>query len=184
MKLEPEIIDLIKWILTGLAWLISVVVTYQIGKRGKVDDLKIQRRHELVEKLSILLQEDHLVRNGLITEFHSNFDHLERAGAYEAFERHETLYLSMRASIERCAELKIELRTLSREVAIYVPEDLLSELSRYQESTSFTYTTDGLGLLINTYGRSFFENLLDDNNIQIQKSAYSKVMKGLRNVKH
>lgn len=184
MELKPEIIDLIKWILTGAAWLVSVVVTYRIGKRGKIDDLKIHRRHELVEKLSILLQEDYQTRKGLISQFHSNFDHLERAEAYDAFEEHYSLYQGMRASIERCGELKIELRTLSREIAIYIQENLLSELNAYLESTSFTYSTDGFGILINTYGRSFFENLLNETNIETQDSTYSKILKGLRNVRH
>lgn len=184
MKLEPEIVDLIKWVLTGLAWLVSVVITYQIGKRGKVDDLKIHRRHELVEKLSILLQEDHQTRESLIRQFHSNFKHLERPEAYEAFEKHDSLYQGLRTDIERCAELKIELQTLSRETAIYIQEDLLTELNKYLDSTSFTYMTDGFGFLINTYGRSFFDNLLDETNIKIQNAAYSKILKGLRNVKH
>jgi len=184
MKLEPEIVDLIKWVLTAIAWIVSVFVTYKIGKRGKVDDLKIHRRHELVEKLSILLQEDHQTREGLIRQFHRNFAHLERAAAYEAFETLETLYQDMRASIERCAELKIELRSLSRQIAIYLQEDLLSELNKYLGSTSFTYITDGIGLFINTYGRSFFENLLDETNIKIRNIAYFNILKGLRNVRH
>ena len=184
MKLDAEVVDLIKWALTGLAWLISVVITYHIGKRGKVDDLKIQRRHELVDKLSILLQEDHQTRQTLVAEFNSNFEHLDRVEAYEAFEKHESLYQSMRAGIERCAELKIELRNLSREIAIYINEDLLKEINKYIDSTSFSYMTDGFGFLINTYGRSFFDNLLDTKNIDIQNTTYKKILKGLRDVRH
>jgi len=184
MKLDTEVADLIKWILTGLAWLVSVVITYHVGKRGKVDDLKIQRRHELVEKLSILLQEDHQTRQTLVAEFNSNFEHLDRPEAYEAFEKHESLYQGMRTGIERCAELKIELRNISREITIYINEDLLGEINKYIDSTSFSYMTDGFGFLINTYGRSFFENLLDKNNLDLQNSAYSKILKGLRNVRH
>lgn len=184
MKLEPEIVDLIKWFFTGLAWLVSVIVTYHIGKRGKVDDLKIRRRHELVEKLSVLLQEDHQVRKGLNRQFNSNFNHLERAEAYEAFERHESLYQGMRSSIERCSEIKYEMHTLERDIAIYIKEELLLEIEKYINSTTFTYSTDGFGFLINTYGRSFFENLLNEENINIQNTSYSKLMKGLRNISH
>jgi hypothetical protein len=184
MKIDIEVVDLIKWILTGSAWLISVVITYKISKRGKVDDLKIQRRHELVERLSILIQEDHQTRLTLAAEFFSNFEHLDRAEAYEAFEKHESLYQGIRASIERCAEIKIELRDISREIAIYINEDLLTEINKYMDSTSFSYMTDGVGFLINTYGRSFFENLLDNKNINIQNSTYKKILKGLRNVRH
>lgn len=184
MSLDPVTVDLIKWVLTGMTWVGSVVITYVFAKREKVDDLRIRRRHELVEKLSVLIQEDHQLREVLRRSFESNFSHLGRKEAYEAFDTHESLYQGMRQSIERCAETKAELDDLAREIAIYISERLLAELQGYLSTTTFTYMTDGYGLLINTYAASFFENLLDKTRAQEQREAFTNVMKGLRNVKH
>lgn len=185
MKLDPELASLIKWLLGGIGWLVSIVTTYIIGKRGKVDDLKISRRHELIEKLSISLQEDYDNREILMKQFQNNFDHItERAKAYEAFENYQTLYTDMRALIDKCSQLTTELHSLSREIAIYVKEDLHNELKKYIDSTNFKYTDDGGIGLICTYYPSFFENLLDESNVRIRRESFSKILKKLRNTRH
>lgn len=162
--------------------MVSVVVTYALAKRTKVDDLKMKRRHELVERLSILLQEDHEGRQALLAKYQSNFSHLSTQEALDAYERHS--YRSINEGIHRAGDSKSKLHDLSREIAIYIDEATHGELKRYLKATTFTFSTDGTGLIINTYGRSFLLNLNDESLIQVRRSAFENIMKALRTMRH
>ncbi len=180
--MDPVLADLLKWCGGGIAWIASVVVTYSVAKRTKVDDLKMTRRHELVERLSILLQEDHEGRESLMRQYQANFSHLSLTDALDAFDRHS--YRTINESMDRASDTKAKLHDLSREIAIYVDEATHGELKRYLNATSFTFSSDEMGLVINTHGRCFLLNLNDDALVLVRRSSFENIMKRLRNMRH
>lgn len=177
--MDPQIIDSAKWALGGLGALFSLYVSYKLGKRGKVDDLFIKRRHDLVERLSVALQDDFETREVLRSEYESNFGHVDEFKAMEVFNRYDDLYQGMRNNIQRCAELLASLRQLRREVAIYVKPKVAQLVEQYIACNQFTFDTDG-GLLINTYAEEFFRNLLDESKHARRETLFRHLMKELR----
>ena len=61
-----EPISTIVWVLGGAGWFVSNVITYKLGKRAKIDDVKIQKVYEYAEGLAVALQKDHHDREYLV----------------------------------------------------------------------------------------------------------------------
>lgn len=172
-----------KWVLGGLAWLISVIITYYIGKKSKVDDIRLKKTYEIAEEVAVLIQKDHHDRELLIEEFNENFGHIpDRKDAVENFHRFPSLYESMRKEIMGLPEQINKLQDLNRKAAIYFREDLTRKIEDYITMARFTYLTDG-GLLFDTYLESFFDNLLDAKRIDQRRVLYKKIIKRLQRLK-
>jgi len=181
--LDPAILEVLKWPGWPLNAL-SAVITYELGKRAKIDDLRIKKQHELREQLSIALQQDYQLRESLTRQYKDNFGHLDRRAANEAFAKHEGLYQRMRECINDTSETRAKIHSLAQEGSIYLKPKVSELLSKYLEATTFSYTTDGMGgLLINTYYNSFFEKLLDDQSARTRIIPFHEIMNKLRKFK-
>ena len=151
-----------------------------LGRRSKIDEIQITKRHELAEKLSILLQEDFNDRLNLKKDYHANFNHMrDLSEAMHYFDKHQNLYISLREGIIRIPTRIPNLTEANQKASIYLPENITSSINKYIELTKFTYFTDNIGF-INDYAERFFEHLLDDDKWKAMEKLYIEIMGQLR----
>jgi hypothetical protein len=178
----PTTVGLLGAIFTPL---LTACLGYYFGKRSKIDDLRIKRRHELAEQLSIAIQKDHKTRENLMQGYKSNFEHLDEMRAIEAFEKHPNLYSTMRQQIEQLSESGSQISELGQQGAIYFDVSLPELIDTYNEATNFSFSTDGCGgIFFDTYNQAFFSNLLNSERIEIRRRTFKAIMKNLRDMKH
>tara|TARA_Y100000588_G_scaffold189185_1_gene203100 strand:+ start:438 stop:767 length:330 start_codon:yes stop_codon:yes gene_type:complete len=99
--------------------------------------------------------------------------------AMHAFHKHDYLYTRMRETIDELPTDIGNLVELSRRATLYINESTSQSIEQYVATTSFSYHSDGIGL-INTYAEDFFKTLLDERRSSLRKAAYEKAMRGLR----
>lgn len=181
MNLDPQTLDTLKWFSVGIGWLISTYITYRIGRKTKHDDIQIGKRHAFAEQLSALLQKDFHSRRLITEQYHSNFDHMKTVSeAMCYFDKHESLYQSIRQLMSELPENIGKLQETNRSAAIYLDEGTTEAIESYIADTRFSYETDdGLGL-INTYAENFFVTLLDSARSTRLTGNYKAAMRGLR----
>jgi hypothetical protein len=44
--MDDNIIEIGKWIGGGVAWILSISITYRLGRKSKIDDIRINKLHE------------------------------------------------------------------------------------------------------------------------------------------
>jgi len=146
-----ELISTIVWVLGGAGWFVSNVITYKLGKRAKIDDVKIQKVYEYAEGLAVALQKDHHDREYLVEWYKDSFGHLPTVDAAVAeFESLQTLYQSARMIMGELPQHRQEIADLKRKSAIYLDKELLDLIAKYVETTNFKYITDGGVGFLNT----------------------------------
>lgn len=178
-----EISQALPQIVTGVFVLLTAVVGYFVGKKSKIDDVRIKKTHELAEELSVLMQEDHRDRNFAREQYDRSFGHL--SGPHEAaqyFGQHEILHGSLRQVIERLMERRPKVVELKDRSAIYLPKRVTDLVDEYIGLTTFEYMTDGIGL-IDTFAQSFFEHCLDDQKASRREEIFDEIMRRLRKIK-
>lgn len=181
MNLDPQTLDTMKWLGVGIGWLISVYITYRIGRRTKHDDIQIGKRHVFAEQLSALLQKDFNNRQLIAEQYHSNFDHMKDVSeAMYYFNMHESLYQSIRQLMAELPNDIGELQEANRSAAIYLDENTTEAIVTYIADTRFSYETDGGLGIINTYAENFFITLLDSDRSKRLAENYKAAMRGLR----
>jgi hypothetical protein len=164
---------------TGIS-LVSAYFGYMLGRRSKIDEIQIAKRHELAEKLSIFLQEDFNDRLNLRKEYHNNFDHLrDLSEAMHYFNQYDNLYSSLHQGIARIPARFPSFIETNQRATIYLPESVTSPIAEYIELTKFTYMTDGIGI-INDYAERFFEHLLDDKTWTEMENRHKLILGQLR----
>ncbi len=172
--------DIITPLVNAAISLVSAYFGYMLGRRSKIDEIQIAKRHELAEKLSIFLQEDFNDRLNLRKEYHNNFDHMrDLSEAMHYFDKHENLYSSLRQGIARIPTRLPSFIEANQRAAIYLPESVTSPIAEYIEHTKFIYMTDGIGL-IDDYAERFFEHLLDDKTWTAMENRYTLILGQLR----
>lgn len=175
--------DTVKWLLGGLAWLMSIGITYWIGRRAKIDDIRLKRIYEIAEEIAILIQKDHHERESLLEQFDENFGHIpERRDAYAAVDRFPDLYQSIRRMMGGLPDQINTLQDLNRTAIIYLDKTLTKLIEEYIAVTRFSYSTDG-GFLINTYIANFFENLQSQEKLNRRRDLHEQIMEKLRKLK-
>jgi hypothetical protein len=66
---------------------------YVFGRRSKIDEIQISKKHALAEQLSALLEEDFDDRVKLCRSYHENFDHMkDLSEVMYYFDKHSDLY--------------------------------------------------------------------------------------------
>jgi len=178
-----ELSKIMPQIVTGGFGFLTAIVGYFIGKRSKIDDIRIKKTHELVEELSVLIQEDYTDRKSVREQYERSFGHLngpQEAGLY--FDKHYTLHGSLREIMQRLVERRPKIVETKQRSAVYLTEKVIESVDEYIELTTFTYMTDGIGLIDN-YAASFFEHSLDDNKASRREAIYKDVMHRLRKIR-
>lgn len=180
MNIDPQTIDILKWLGVGFGWLISTYITYFIGRKAKHDDIQIGKRYAFAEQLSAILQKDFHNRQLLADQYHSNFDHMtDLSEAMHYFHKHEALYQGMRDLMAEIPPAIGKLQETNRSAAIYLDEDTTEAIESYIANTRFSYETDGIGL-INTYAENFVATLIDASRSASLEKYYKAAMRGLR----
>jgi len=172
--------DILNTLLSAGVSLLSIFVGYLLGRRSKIDEIQLAKKHELAEQLSVLLQEDFDDRLNLRQEYHENFDHLkDLSEAMYYFDKHQNLYSGIRKRMERMPTRRDSLKVANRKAAIYLPENVTSSIDEYLKLTYFTYWSDGVGF-INSFAEEFFKNLLDDDTWESLQNHYTSILNRLR----
>ena len=177
-----KFIEITKWLGGGAAWLISMIITYKLGRKSKIDDIHIKKRHEYAEIMADALKKDFKERQTLLELYEKNFGHLkEIAEADEAFNRFPSLYKEMRTIIAELPNGINKLEEISRKATVYFNPAVMNDVENYISETRFSFATDGTGgLLYNTFFLSFFNNLLDQKKILKRKSLFESSIYKLR----
>jgi hypothetical protein len=168
---------------TGFFTFLIVIASYFVGKKSKIDDVRINKMHNFAEELSVLMQEDYRDRKFAREQYDLSFAHV--SGAQEAagcFDQFDSLYGSLRIVMQMLIERKPRIVEIKNRSAIYLPKRLMDLVDEYIELTNFEYLTDGTGL-INTFAESFFEHCLDDHKASRRKEIFDEVLSQLRKAK-
>ncbi|MGC2423088.1 MAG: hypothetical protein WA666_01885 [Nitrospirota bacterium] len=175
-----KIISAGKWVGGVIGWIITNVFTYRRGRKAKIDDIQITKRHQFAEQIAEILQKDFYNRKMLKNGYHENFDHMENFNAaMDSFSKYETLYVSMKELIPTLSIDIAQLQTLNMKAAIYLNKATTKDIEDYIEATRFTFHHDGIGI-INTFYESFFQNLLDEERFKKLNISYDKSISHLR----
>jgi hypothetical protein len=172
--------DIFIHLLNAAISLVSAFFGYLLGRRSKIDEIQLAKRHELAEQLSMLLQGDFDDRLNLRKEYHENFDQMkDLSEAMYYFDKHPNLYSGIRERLGHIPVRRTSLKETNQKATIYLPENITSAISKYLELTDFTYMTDGIGL-VDTYIENFLENLLNEETWESLKKLYELILKLLR----
>jgi hypothetical protein len=180
--MDDNIIEIGKWIGGGVAWILSISITYRLGRKSKIDDIRINKLHEYAQIIVSVLSKDFNERKDLVESYERNFNHFDEIEkAVDAFEIHTSLYKDMRNIIIELPKNIDKLEEKSRNAKIYFDLNLIKDIEGYVKTTRFSYISDGMnGLMFNTYCLSFFKNLLDQENIIKRKKLYDNILSKLR----
>jgi hypothetical protein len=167
-------------LMTGVVGIITAIIGYSLGRRSKVDDIRIKRAHELMEELAIVIQEDFHDRVYLRREYELNFGHLDSpAEAAHYFEQQDVMHDSMRKAMFRVVERRTKIISINQKCALFLPAAITEEVERYVELATLFHISDG----INPYSESFFTDLLDREKSASREKLFKSIMAGLRKVK-
>lgn len=166
-----------------LVVIISGAASYWWGKRAKIDEIRIQRVHELVEKMSVAFLDVHRGMERLASWFESNFKNLNSiAEAVDRFrEGADTIYASKKDDIEQLAKDKATLGTLVKQGQVYLPERLLNDLAAYMETCSFQFSN--VWPFFDTYLEGLVENILDPEKRSARARLEQNIIKRFRRVR-
>jgi len=172
--------ELIPILITATISIILAILGYIFGRKSKIDEIQIAKRHELAEQLSVLLQEDFDDRLSIRKGYHLNFDHLnDFSKAMYYFDKDEHDYLSIREYVNRIPSRITALKEINQKAAIYLPEKVTSLVSQYINLTIFAFTIDGIGVT-RDYNEKFFENLLNENTWDSLSKCFNLLLNRLR----
>ena len=170
------------WIALVLGWIISVYVTYKIGKRQNVDNIHIKKRYEFSEQIAALLKEDFDDRNSLRQDYKANFSQYGSLDdVIAAFDKFDTLYAPIKRKVARFPDRLSKIRELNDKATVYFDNKTSACIDDYLKVTSFTYVTNRIGLTTD-YDMRLFEKLLNESDFAKLSKAHEKAIKRLRQV--
>lgn len=186
MASTPDPISPTAVALTAVGWILSNVIVYMIGRRTRVDEIKIKRKFDLAEQLAVALQKDHNSREDFMDWFKANLGHLDLMEALAAFDQHAgVLYKNTDAKFEALQNTRAEIGKLNMDAVIYFDKSFHEMVNKYMHATEFSYTHDGVGgIIFNNYARAFFSNLLDADKIEVRRESFEEIIDRLRRMKH
>ena len=155
-------------------------IGYYLGRRSKIDDLRLAEVHRLVREISVTLQNLHTGTQTLARWFRSNFAAMPSvADGVGRFRQHaDGMYAAEKVAIEKLDNDRAGLGELLKQSRVYLPEELCGDVAAYLETCSFAYSQ--VWLFFDTYLESLFENLLDEEKALQRTRLQKRIMKGLR----
>jgi len=162
--------------------LISSVVAYYIGRRSKIDDLKIKKGFELIEDISNLFHDIAGSEEFFYDFYERNYGHMPDIGqAIDNFERQKLLFKQDYEHIEDLGKKRNELYNKLRVGVLYLNNNILEKMREYLDIGLFSYCHDCANF-INEYYLEFFKNIIDRNNHEKRVILQKSILKDMKNL--
>lgn len=163
--------------------LIGGYASYVWGKKAKIDEIRVKKVLDLLERLSVTLQDVDRETECLASWFESNFKLLETVaeGVRHFREGADTTYAGKLEYIEQLKKDKSELASLTKQAHLYLPEALLNDLTAYIDIGRFDFST--VWPIFDTYLEQLFANILDAEKRAARSRLKEEIMKGLKKVR-
>jgi hypothetical protein len=174
--------DIFNTLTDAVISLVSALFGYFLGRRAKIDEILLTKRHELAEQLYILLQEDFDDRLSLRKEYR-NFIPLTNPTYWvyrlDKNDEKRELYSIISQRVDQISTRRASIKETNQKAAIYLPNNVTAAINEYLELTDFTNKTERVGRM-NDVVASFFYNLMDKNTWESFKRLYDLILTQLR----
>jgi hypothetical protein len=157
---------------------LTSLVSYNSGRRAKVDEVRIAKTHELAQSIGDSFQKVHATHEHLPLWFKENFSAVSfEKGVERMLELRKGLYAERFEEIDHLRKGTFQLRQTLLTARLYLAEPLCRDLDAYIEECRFGWTD---AMFFDTYYQELFTNLLDEGRTTRRAELAKKIMSGLR----
>ena len=163
-------------ILGILGSILSAFIGYFLGKKKKIDELRLNQAFPRAEEISTLMQDIYHSDISFAEWWKKNFGHLENIQQGINYFEELDIYRDTGRDIISLHDKRNRLRQHTRIARIYLNQKVLDDIEKYLEIDSFSYSHDGMGgILFTSFWGEFFLNLLDEEKSKERKKLYRRI---------
>jgi hypothetical protein len=157
---------------------VSLFGGYWLVARIRRNQVQVERRMAVVEKMAAALQEDRERRTRIREWFKGNFRNVPFADAVSDFRRSNATYEDMYEEIAELQQATARLWTARRDAEIYLDDPTIAEVESYIALTRVTWkSSPGI---VDNFHDEFFKKLLDPVNTDELSKKYGSAFAMLR----
>lgn len=162
-------------VLTGIIGIVASVVTYFIGRRAKIDDMRIKKGHEHAENLVDTFDKLHGSVREVEQFIGKNLTHVSNYVEIADIVATQPLYSDIRAAIQAMSDQSSQLQKLLPRSRVYLRKSFVDLFSLYNKTLIIEYMSDG-GLGISD---EFIEKLLENMNDRTKQSRRARLTESI-----
>ncbi|WP_018248806.1 hypothetical protein [Orenia marismortui] len=158
----------------------EIIVKIFLEKRNSYD---LENKKELIEEISINIQELFDLYDNLYSFYQNNFSHIDNvAEAMTYFNRYNNMYKSEYEKINLVFNKMDTINNCLRRGRLCLNRSIVKHIEKYLELGEFSYMTDGTGgFLFHNLYESFFLNLIE--NKEDMDKQKNKILKKFHKLK-
>lgn len=168
-------------VVIALVGIVSTIISYRLGKQGKIDEIVLKEGYPIANQVSILFQkiseDDQYYFDFYHNDSFQNIKDIEEFSAY--FENLPGNFSEEYQRIDNLLKAREELKDQLKKARLYLNYAVIEDIQSYLKLDQFWYRTTAYTDHNNFY-EAFFSNIIDEKKHRRREKISLRVIKKLR----